>query len=102
MSIFAGLFVLSIAFMKDIVGEESVTNSQYLIWSWLTLIISLISGIFHMKCWDRFYIAYRKPNEECKQRRKKINQIRVTVESVQIISFVVGVVLMFVFSAQNF
>ena len=60
MSIAAGIFVLSVAFMKDLVAPGPVVSPWLLTGSWGLLVLSLVAGVGHMKAWDRFYIAYRK------------------------------------------
>ena len=102
MSLSAGIFVISIAFMKDVVG--SYTNAAFkfgLVVGWLCLILSLIGGIFHMKCWDRFYISYLKPLDEGKKRRRIINHWRIFSEVCQITFFALGMLLIFVFAGLN-
>jgi len=102
MSLSAGIFVISIAFMKDVVG--GYTNAVFklgLAVGWFCLILSLVGGIFHMKCWDRFYISYRKPLDEGKNRRRIINRWRIFSEICQIAFFVLGMVMISVFAALN-
>jgi hypothetical protein len=102
MSLSAGIFVISVAFMKEIIGGYSNSVFRYgLILGWLCLILSLIGGIFLMKCWDRFFISYRNPINEGKKKRKVINRWRIFSEACQITFFVLGLVLIFSFAALN-
>ena len=102
MSLSAGIFVISIAFMRDVIGAYSQpVFKSGLVSGWACLILSLVAGILHMKCWDRFYISYRKPKEEGEKRRNKINTLRVGAEAGQIAFFVLGLVLIFYFAAAN-
>ncbi len=102
MSLSAGIFVISIAFMKDVVGGYSTAVFKIgLVVGWAFLILSLVGGIFHMKCWDRYYISYRKPKDVGDIRRKRINRWRIIAETSQITFFALGIVLLFGFAALN-
>ena len=72
MSIAAGIFVFSVAFMKDVIPNGSTATLKWaLSWSWGLLLLSLLTGIILMKLWDKFYASYRKSNDEGLNRRKK-------------------------------
>ncbi|MBN2261095.1 MAG: hypothetical protein JW702_11145 [Clostridiales bacterium] len=102
MSLSAGIFVISIAFMSDLVKEiENAEHKVIIILGWGFLIISLIGGIFHMKCWDRFYISYRKEMDIGNIRRKKINKYRILAEIIQVSSFLTGIIFIFLFVSTN-
>lgn len=102
MSIAAGIFVVSIAFIKDFVGDYKTAIFKIpLIIGWAFLILSIAAGIFHMKCWDRFYISYRKSFDEGARRRKVINVYRTIAETSQIVFFILGLILIFAFSVAN-
>ncbi|WP_010605281.1 hypothetical protein [Pseudoalteromonas maricaloris] len=102
MSIAAGIFVFSIAFMKDIIPSGSVAESKWALgWSWCLLLFSLLAGIALMKLWDKFYASYRKSNEEGLKRRQSINPYRKVFEFIQISSFFVGAGLMAIFAISN-
>lgn len=101
MSIAAGVFALSVTFMKDLVGETETKASALLPLSWALLIVSLSAGVGHMKAWDRFYIAYRKERVERDRRHRRINPLRVTAEIVQVGGLIAGVVVMMLFAIAN-
>lgn len=102
MSIAAGIFVISITFMKDFVGNYGTAIFKMgLVAGWGCLVMSIVSGIGHMKCWDRYYISYRKQREEGDRRRKRINLWRIISETLQISFFIAGLVLIFSFSVMN-
>lgn len=102
MSIAAGIFVISIAFIKDFVGDyDKAVFKSGLVSGWAFLILSIVAGIFHMKCWDRFYISYRKNFEEGLKRRKVINKYRTIAEFCQITFFILAIVMIFAFSVVN-
>lgn len=102
MSLSAGIFVISIAFMSDLISGIATARCKFtIIIGWGLLILSLIGGIFHMKSWDRFYISYRKETEIGVKRRSKINKYRILSESFQVSSFLLGIILIFLFVAIN-
>jgi hypothetical protein len=50
MSLAAGIFAVSIAFTKDFVPSYSEASFKLgLVGGWLSLVLSLVGGIFHMK-----------------------------------------------------
>jgi hypothetical protein len=101
MSIAAGVFVISIAFMGELTGDKIVESKSTLVCGWFLLLLSLVAGIFHMKCWDRFFTSFRKDFAEGSRRRKRINRIRILVETLQIGLFVVGLLCVFLFARAN-
>ena len=102
MSLSAGIFVISVAFMKDVIGEPTVVVFKLgLITGWGFLILSLVGGILHMKCWDRYYISYRKDEDIGNIRRKHINMWRIAFETCQIAFFLLGITMIFCFVALN-
>ena len=102
-SITAGIFVISVAFMSDVIPSKNVQLKITLILSWAFLTISMVSGVLHFKLWSKFYITYRKPfdDPDAIADRKRINRLRKKVELLQTILFCVGVALMFFFAAVN-
>lgn len=101
MSIAAGIFALSVAFTKDLAGPGATKEPTLLVQSWGMLVLSLVAGIGHMKAWDRFYIAYRKPFAERAKRHRIVNPLRILAETVQVGALVAGVWLMFRFAVAN-
>jgi amino acid transporter len=104
MSLSAGVFVVSIAFMKELMPPERHVRMAYgLGVGWVSLILSLFSGIAHMRYWASFYISFLKPFDDpvAKARRRRINARRKIAELLQLGCFVTGLVLILLFAILN-
>lgn len=104
-SIATGVFVFSVTFMKDLVGKPtSLANFRIsLVLGWLGLLLSIVSGIFHMKLWSQYYISWgiAYDDKRAKEWRKKLNTRRKIAEWVQICGFALGLLFLIVFATKN-
>ena len=104
-SISTGIFVFTVAFMKDLVGKpiSSVVDKPLLIAGWATLVTSIIAGIFHMRCWGAYYIAWGLYWNQPKGQRQRavLTMWRRVAEWTQMLSFLAGLVLLVVFASIN-
>ena len=103
-SIATGIFVFSVTFMKDLIGEPSQASLKvFLISGWSALAVSIVSGVFHMRLWGAYYISwglhYDAPHAE--EYRKSINRRRKIAEWLQICGFAAGLLLLLAFAAWN-
>ena len=105
MSIATGVFVFSVTFMKDMIGSSTVGASlkSALLVGWISLAISIVAGILHMRLWASFYISWGLHYNElsARQWRYKIRIVRDCAEIIQIAGFVVGIFALLLFAAQN-
>jgi hypothetical protein len=105
MSISAGIFVFSVAFMKDILGMPSASADLKvaLALGWASLGISMIAGIFHMRLWAQYYISWGLNFEQdsAKRWRRKLNRWRKFSDFTQVTTFIVGVVALVAFATWN-
>ena len=54
------IFALTVTFHSEILGGKQTDASLQMLWlGWLLLLGSLISGIFHWKKWEDFYLGHR-------------------------------------------
>ncbi len=104
-SVAAALFLLSVAFMKDVLGVNS-SQAHFKVFlglAWLFLIVSTIAGIFHLRSWAEFYITYLKPfkDKEANKRRRVINYRRKVFENCQLIFFGLSLLCFLIFAVRN-
>jgi len=104
-SISTGIFVFTVAFMKDMVGKPiaGVIGKPLLIAGWSSLVMSIIAGIFHLRCWGAYYIAWGLYWNQPKGKRQRavLNSWRRIAESTQILAFLAGLILLVVFASMN-
>jgi amino acid transporter len=103
-SISTGVFVFSVTFMKDLVGPFSqVVGKPFLIAGWSVLVISIISGIFHMSLWASIYISWGLywESPRAKRERAVLNRWRKIAERAQVLGFLAGLVLLVIFASLN-
>lgn len=104
-SIATGVFVFSVTFMKDLINE-STTNADwkpFLIAGWTGLVVSIVSGILHMRLWSQYYISWGLHYEESRavKWRQVINRRRKIAENLQIGGFAIGLLLLLIFATRN-
>ena len=101
----SGVFVFTVAFMKDVIGKSaaSASASPVLIAGWLALVISIVAGIYHMRYWAWFFISWgRAPADESEIAwRKRIDARRKVAERAQFYGFFVGLICLLLFAAIN-
>jgi hypothetical protein len=104
-SLSTGVFVFSIAFMKDIMGKPiaQVLVKPVLICGWASLVVSTFAGILHMRYWASYYISWGTGWQEpgARRYRSTLNRRRKAAEVIQIAGFVIGLILFVVFTAFN-
>ncbi|NOX90633.1 MAG: hypothetical protein GXO77_16645 [Calditrichaeota bacterium] len=102
MSLSAGIFVISMAFVNNFFDStEKVSDLLFLKLSWVFLIVSLIGGIFHLRFMDSFFLTYRLTPEEGNKKRENASKIITLFESIQIVAFIIGLVLILYFGIAN-
>ena len=104
MSLAAAVFVFTVAFIKDIVGNDPISGKWLIGIGWGAMIVSLLAGLGHLAGWDRYYISYRdfwKKESEGKTKRKTINCWRRAAMLLQIAGFFAGLVAIAVFCFKN-
>jgi len=104
-SIATGVFVFSVTFMKDLIGQSAAHANLkgFLIAGWGSLVVSIIAGIFHMRLWSQYYISWGLHYEEphAVAWRRIVNRRRKIAEGAQICGFGAGLVLLLLFATGN-
>ena len=104
-SVATATLVFSIAFMKDILGDPSSEPEFKLLLAagWLSLVISIIFGILHMRNWSDFYISWslKSESEKGKTQRNELVKYQRNIALTQISTFLLGLIFMFVFAVKN-
>jgi hypothetical protein len=105
MSLAAAVFVFTVTFQKEILGNRIPTLRWLVAFSWGAMVVSLLGGLGHMAGWDRYYISYRKdyqerPDEGEARRMRILVGIRVGLWA-QVIGFGVGLCTMAYFVYRN-
>lgn len=104
-TIASGMFVFTVAFMKDVLGKPAAAahGSLILICGWTALVVSIVAGIHHMRYWAWFFVSWgRGPADEQEIAwRKRIDGRRKIAEQTQFYGFFVGLVCLLVFAALN-
>lgn len=102
----AGVFAFTITFMKDYVNKPSrdLGHQWVLVLGWSLLLLSLVAGICHMRCWTSFFTSWGARDhlsDAALRWRSSIEQWRRVAEFFQVMLFLIGLVLMIVFAAVN-
>jgi hypothetical protein len=105
-SLSAGVFVLTLTFIKDYIANRTVLFTEMIPIGWAALVVSILGGLAHMATWDRYYISYRDwdfagDKEKGKKARKLINICRWISMVLQFGGLAAGLVAMLVFYAMN-
>jgi hypothetical protein len=104
-TISTGIFVFTVAFVKDLLGKPipSVLDKPLLIAGWSSLVASIVAGIFHMRWWGLYYIAWGLYWNQPKGQRQRafLNRWRRVAEWTQLLGFLAGLVLLVVFASIN-
>ncbi len=101
-SVSAGIFVISITFTKDIIGNLNKAIFEYiLVLGWAFLLLAIISGVFHLGYVDQLFRSYRFPKTEGDKIRRPIIRWLKVFHRTQVLFFVLGVILIFIFASVN-
>jgi hypothetical protein len=104
MSIATALFAFTILFLKDYLGSSQVSGKFLVSAGWISLAVSLVGGLWHMRQWDRYYISYRDYRydpEKGDRERKIINGWRKVASSFQFVGFALGLAFIGTFFSLN-
>jgi len=112
LSLAAAVFVFTVTFVKDIVGEFRLAVHPWLIgFGWGAMVVSLLGGLGHLAGWDRYYISYRRDYqfarygrgtaEGGRHARKTITLARRFAMWAQLLGFAVGLIAIAWFSYVN-
>ena len=99
----AALLAFTVSF-RPILHNVEIEPLIYV--SWVSLGVSVVTGIGVMMCWERFYLSYRlnwhgNPKEG-EEKRKRLTFWRRRLLLAQAITFSVGVIGVAVFAGKNF
>lgn len=77
LSLAAAVFVFTISFKKDIIGQGPPLHPELAALAWSLMALSIMGGIAHLAGWDRFYMSYRDhdypvPDGKGKEVRRRI------------------------------
>jgi hypothetical protein len=102
----AGVFAFTITFMKDYVDKPSsdLEFQGVLVLGWSLLMLSLLAGIFHMRCWTSFFTSWGARDhlsDAALRWRSSIDKWRRAAEFFQVVFFLTGLLSMIVFAAVN-
>jgi hypothetical protein len=102
-TISSGMFAFTVVFMKDFVGRtvSSSHGQVILVFGWVSLIVSIVAGIYHMRYWAWFFNSWSTHPDDGKARRETIDRRRRTAEAVQFFAFFIGLGCLFCFAALN-
>jgi hypothetical protein len=104
-SIASGIFVFSVTFMKDLVGKppNEVAGTPLLAFGWTSLVLSIVCGVIHMRCWASYYISWGLHYEDrpARTRRAQVNRMRRIAEYGQVVGFAVGLLFLLAFAIRN-
>lgn len=105
MSLAAAVFVFTVTFIKDIIGDVSkVQHPCFLAIAWAAMIISLLAGTAHLAAWERYFITWRDyshDREAGDKKRAGINRIRKGAMYFQVLSFGIGLAGVSLFAWHN-
>ncbi|MEL7642326.1 MAG: hypothetical protein AAGU21_22040 [Solidesulfovibrio sp.] len=101
MTLAAALLAFTISFRPSLKTAE---HELLMFIGWIALGLSLMSGIFHMLGWDRYYISFRDydfHDLDGEKPRKSISKWRRTAMILQFSGFIIGVGCISFFAAFN-
>ena len=102
----AGIVAFTVTFMKDYINKPS-TQLKYqilLVLGWSALILSLLAGIVHIRCWTSFFTSWGARDhisDSARSWRASLDHWRKIAELLQVVFFLLGLILMVVFAAVN-
>ncbi len=104
-SVAIAVLIFSITFMKDILGQgdNEAEFKIFLAAGWLSLVVSVVFGIFHMRNLANFYISWslRSENKKGVSERKELLDYQKNMATTHIFTFLAGLVLILIFAIKN-